>query len=195
MSWSDRTPLARSFSAVAALLVVSVGLSGCFSPMYLGAGGNLGAQLRAISVDPVPDNLGHYLRDQLITNLNGTGDSAAAKYRLQLTSAERVQTALIDIVTQRAQDATVVTDITYKLIPIQGGAPLVSGTVTSAAVYDRSAPTLCQYPGGARRGDPRRQDGGGSDHDADRGQTRRCASGALTRLVLRAETPRGGHAG
>ena len=50
-----------------------------------------------------------------------------------------MQTALIDIVTQRAQDATVVTDITYKLIPIQGGAPLASGTVTSAAVYDRSA--------------------------------------------------------
>lgn len=140
MSWSDRSPLPRSSIAVSALLaVVSIGLSGCFSPMYLGAGGNLGAQLRAISVDPVPDNLGHYLRDQLITNLNGTGDSAAPKYRLQLTSAERVQTALIDIVTQRAQDATVVTDITYKLIPIQGGAPLASGTVTSAAVYDRSA--------------------------------------------------------
>ncbi len=139
MSWSDCPPLPRSSIAAAILVLVSVGLSGCFSPMYLGAGGNLGAQLRAISVDPVPDNLGHYLHDQLITNLNGTGDSAAAKYRLQLTSVERVQTALIDIVTQRAQDATVVTDITYKLIPIQGGAPLVSGTVTSAAVYDRSA--------------------------------------------------------
>ena len=140
MSWSDRSPLPRALLAASAILtLVSVGLSGCFSPMYLGAGGNLGAQLRAIAVDPVPDNLGHYLHDQLITNLNGTGDSAAAKYRLQLTSAERVQTALIDIVTQRAQDATVVTDITYKLIPIQGGAPIVSGTVTSAAVYDRSA--------------------------------------------------------
>ncbi len=140
MSWSDHPPLSRSSLAVLAVLtIVSVGFSGCFSPMYLGASGNLGAELRAISVDPVPDNLGHYLRDQLITNLNGTGDSAAARYRLQLTTAERVQTALIDIVTQRAQDATVVTDITYKLIPIGGGAPIAAGTVTSAAVYDRSA--------------------------------------------------------
>ena len=140
MSWSDLPRVPRSSLAASAVLaLVSVGLSGCFSPMYLAAGGNLGAQLRAISVDPVPDSLGHYLRDQLITNLNGTGDSAAPRYRLQLTSSERVQTALIDIVTQRAQDATVVTDITYKLIPIQGGAPLATGTITSAAVYDRSA--------------------------------------------------------
>ena len=140
MSWSDLPRLRRSSRAASAILaLVSIGLSGCFSPMYMAGDGNLGAKLRAISVDPVPDSLGHYLRDQLITNLNGTGGSAAPRYRLQLTSAERVQTALIDIVTQRAQDATVVTDITYKLIPIQGGAPLASGTITSAAVYDRSA--------------------------------------------------------
>lgn len=148
MSWSDHPPLPRSSCAATALLVLaSVGLSGCFAPMYLGGDANLGAQLRAISVDPVPDSLGHYLHDQLITNLNGTGDSAAPRYRLQLTSTERVQTALIDIVTQRAQDATVVTDITYKLIPIQGGAPLVSGTVTSAAVYDRSAQRFANIRG------------------------------------------------
>jgi len=138
MSWSDK--LQRSSTVMPSLLgAMALGLGGCFAPMYMGAGGNLGGQLRAIAVDPVPERLGHYLRDQLITDLNGTGDKPAPRYRLVLTTATRVQTALIDIVTQRAQDAAVVTDITYRLLPIEGGAPVAAGTVTSFAVYDRSA--------------------------------------------------------
>ena len=105
MSWCDRRP------ATAALLgAIALGLGGCFTPMYMGAGGGLGGDLQAIAVDPVPERLGHYLRDQLITDLNGTGDKPDPRYRLQLTTAERVQTALVDITTQRAQNATVVTD-------------------------------------------------------------------------------------
>jgi len=125
MSWSDK--LQRSSTVMPGLLgAMALGLGGCFAPLY-------------IAVDPVPERLGHYLRDQLITDLNGTGDKPAPRYRLVLTTATRVQTALIDIVTQRAQDAAVVTDITYRLVPIEGGAPVAAGTVTSFAVYDRSA--------------------------------------------------------
>ena len=137
MSWCDR--LLRRAAAPVLLAGVAASLGGCFAPLYSSMGGNLGGELRAIAVDPVPDRLGHYLRDELITALNGTGDRPAPHYRLQLKTSERVQTALVDITTQRAQDATVVTDVTWTLVPVEGGPPVAKGTVTSFATYDRSS--------------------------------------------------------
>ncbi len=136
MSWSDRF---ASMAAPALLVGMAFGLGGCFTPLYGSLGGNLGGELRAIAVDPVPDKLGHYLRDQLITDLNGTGDKPAPHYRLVLTTSERVQTALIDVTTGRPQNATVVTDVTWQLLPVDGGTVVAKGTVTSFASYDRSS--------------------------------------------------------
>ena len=137
MSWSDRLRRGLAPPALAALL--PLGLGGCFTPLYSSAGGNLGGELRAIAVDPVPDRLGHYLRDELITDLNGTGDKPAPRYRLQITTSERVQTALIDVTTQRPDSGTVVTDVKWTLLPVEGGAPIATGSATSFASYDRSA--------------------------------------------------------
>ena len=50
-----------------------------------------------------------------------------------------MQTALIDITTQRAQNASVVTDVTWKLLPMEGSTPIATGKTTSFATYDRSA--------------------------------------------------------
>jgi LPS-assembly lipoprotein len=136
MSWFERP---SPVLAAAALLAMGFGLGGCFTPLYGSLGGGLGGELRAVAVDPVPDKLGHYLRDQLITDLNGTGDRPAPRYRLQLATSERVQTALIDVTTQRPTEATVVTDVTWTLLPIGGGPPVATGKATSFASYDRSA--------------------------------------------------------
>ena len=136
MSWSE------TLSAPLRILTVGtavLGLGGCLQPMYTTVGGNLGGEMRAIAVDPVPERLGHYLQDALITDLNGTGSEVAPKYRLIVTPAERVQSALVDIVSQRAQDATVVTDVNYRLVSTQGNQVIAAGTVSSAATYDRSA--------------------------------------------------------
>ena len=135
MSWSRALSGLFRTSAVGAAVL---GLGGCLQPMYTTVGGNLGAELRAVAVDPVPERLGHYLQDQLVTNLNGTGASVVPKYHLILKPYERVQTALVDIVTSRAQDATVVTDVYYTLMPAGGVTPIATGVVSSAATYDRS---------------------------------------------------------
>ena len=136
MSWSDRPSL---FLAPALLVAVALGLGGCITPLYASLDGGLGGELRAVAVDPVPDKLGHYLRDQLITDLNGTGDRPAPRYRLQISTSERVQTALIDVTTQRPTEASVVTDVNWKLVPVQGGAPVATGKAMSFASYDRSS--------------------------------------------------------
>ena len=139
MSWSE----ARRRAAVAAVLAVAASsLAGCEStgihPLYASRGGTLQTELQSIVVDPVPDRLGHYIGDALKTDLNGTGAVVAPRYHLVVLPKERVQTALIDTVSARAQSGTVITEISYRLVPIGGGAPIASGTVTSAADYDRS---------------------------------------------------------
>lgn len=135
MSWFDR-------SRAAALTTACLALAGCDSigihPLYASRGGSLQAELQSIVVDPIPDRLGHYIGDALQTNLNGTGAQVPPKYHLIVLPKERVQTALIDTVTSRAQAASVITDVAYRLVPFGGGAPIASGTVTSVADYDRS---------------------------------------------------------
>lgn len=133
MWWSD-----RRFFAALAVLGLSLSLAGCFTPMYGGLHGQLGAELQAIAVDPIPDRLGHYIQDELISDLNGTGSSPAAKYRLAVLTKERVQSALVDVVTRRATAATVVIDTDFVLTPVGGSEPIAQGTVTSAATYNRS---------------------------------------------------------
>ena len=132
MSWFEGAAARLAALALPALL------GGCFTPLYNGLHGQLGAELQAVAVDPVPERLGHYLRDELITDLNGTGSTPAPKYRLTLAPKERVQTALVDIVTRRASNGTVVIDTAFTLEPIGGGQPILAGTVTSAASYNRS---------------------------------------------------------
>ncbi len=133
MWWCER----RGYGAGAAL-AASLALSGCFTPLYGSLNGGLGPELEAVAVDPIPDQLGHYLRDSLITDLNGTGSSPAPRYRLAVKPHERVQSALVDVQTGRAQAATVVIDTDYVLTATGVEAPVAKGTVTSAATYDRS---------------------------------------------------------
>ena len=138
MWWFERTgALIRTVPPLAAL-AASLALSGCFTPMYGSLHGNLAGELQAIAVDPIPERLGHYLQDELVTDLNGTGSTPPPKYHLTVTTRERVQSALVDIVTRRASAATVVIDTDYVLTPVAGGPPVTKGTVTSAATYNRS---------------------------------------------------------
>lgn len=136
MWWCDRV------LTLGLAVVVPFALAGCEStglhPLYASHGGVLQSELQAIVVDPIPDRLGHYLGDKLQTGLNGTGERVPPKYHLVVLPRIRVQTPLIDTVTARAQAASVITDVDYRLVPIGGGEPIARGTVTSAATYDRS---------------------------------------------------------
>ncbi len=138
MSWLDACTPWRRLGAPAVIIATSLGLSGCLTPLYGSLNGRLVGELQAVAVDPIPDRLGHYLQDQLITDLNGTGSHPVPKYRLSVATRERVQTALVDVVTRRASAATVVIEADYVLTPVGGDAPVTKGTVTMAATYNRS---------------------------------------------------------
>jgi len=132
MSWFDR---ARG----AAALVMALGLGGCFQPLY-GEASHPGLvdDLRAVEVAPIRDRIGHYLGDDLISNLNGSGETPPAKYRLTVTVAQSAQTPIVESQINAATAATVIGKATFTLTKIDGGAIIYKGDATSAAVYDRT---------------------------------------------------------
>jgi LPS-assembly lipoprotein len=131
MSWFDRIRAVAVFAAF-------VGLGGCLQPLYgEAAHPGLTEDMRAVEVAPIPDRIGHYLGDGLISRLNGSGETPPAKYRLtvKLTQSSRAPTVESQIAT--ADAATVIGEAKFDLIRIENGALIYSGTATASAVYDR----------------------------------------------------------
>ncbi len=123
-------------------LGAALALGGCLQPMYgqfAEGGPGLQSELQAIAVEPVADRVGHYLGDDLISALNGTGSHPPARYRLFVTLNESVQTPLIDTVSGRASAATVVINADYRLMAIDTGLPVTKGTAFVFKSYDRTS--------------------------------------------------------
>jgi LPS-assembly lipoprotein len=139
MSLSETLPPARNWPR-SAVLILALALAGCFQPLYGEAfHPGLTDDMRAIVVSPIRDRIGHYLGDDLIANLNGTGDSPTPKYRLNVTtSVLGSATPTVTSQLQVANAATMTTTATYTLTPYGGGAAILTGTASAAAVYDRT---------------------------------------------------------
>jgi LPS-assembly lipoprotein len=132
MSWFD---CARPAAAVAAALA----LGGCFQPLYgEAAHPGLVEKMREVEVAPISERIGHYLGDDLISNLNGTGSTPAAKYRLTITVTQKTQTPTVESQINAADAATIVGAAKFSLTKIDGGAVIFQGQATTAAVYDRT---------------------------------------------------------
>ena len=138
-----RTDLIAIWSRVfggAGALALAAGLSGCFQPLYgEAAHPGLVEDLRAIEVAPIPNRVGHYLADDLLTDLNGTGQTASPpKYRLVVSITLGTQTPTVNSETNVASSATLTGDATYTLIKVDGGKEVLKGTASEAAAYDRT---------------------------------------------------------
>jgi LPS-assembly lipoprotein len=132
MSWFDR---ARAAAAV----LMALSLGGCFEPLYgEAAHPGLVEDLRAVDVAPIKDRIGHYLGDDLLSNLNGSGETPTPKYRLTVTVAQSAQTPTVESQINAADSATVIGKASFALTKIDGGAVIYRGEATSAAVYDRT---------------------------------------------------------
>lgn len=123
----------------AAALVMTLALGGCFQPLYSeSAHPGLVDNLKAVEVAPIKDRVGHYLGDDLISKLNGTGETPSPKYRLVVTMSVSATTPTIESQINAADAATVTGRAAIKLTKIEGGAVIYSGEAISAAVYDRT---------------------------------------------------------
>ena len=135
MWWSDR---ARGLAALA----LALSLGGCFQPLYSEAAHpGLVADLQAIVVAPIKDRIGHYLGDDLISSLNGTGSTPTPKYRLTVTLTQKSQTPTVESQVNAANAATVIGTAKFSLVQLEGEKAdkvVFQGEATTAAVYDRT---------------------------------------------------------
>ena len=132
MSWFDR-------ARAAAALTAALALGGCFQPLYgEAAHPGLVEKMREVEVAPIPDRIGHYLGDDLIAKMKGSGETPPAKYRLTIKLTQISQTPTVESQINTADSATVVGAATFNLTRIDTGAVLYAGSATSAAAYDRT---------------------------------------------------------
>ncbi len=130
--------LSKSLGLLAALTLAGA-VAGCFQPLYSEAAHpGLVEDLRAIEVLPIKDRIGHYLADNLTTDLNGTGQTPPPKYRLTVTVATASATPTVSSLTNIATSATMNGDATYTLNKVDGGALVLKGVASANATYDRS---------------------------------------------------------
>jgi LPS-assembly lipoprotein len=111
-------------------------LSGCgFHPMY-GGGGKLGPQLASIYVEPVPENDGYELRNQLIDLLGSDGREAGKTYTLKLTLAQESNGVALqnDATITRYNDTLTVSYV----LTDANGKQVTSGSQSSLASYNTS---------------------------------------------------------
>jgi LPS-assembly lipoprotein len=138
MSWSEIWPSSKDRRVFAALLL-ALPAGGCFQPLYGEAvHPGLTADMQAIAVEPISDRIGHYLGDDLIVNLNGTGSTPAPKYRLTVKVVQSTTTPTVTSQIQVANAATVSAIATYVLKPAGGSETLVTDKANAVAVYDRT---------------------------------------------------------
>lgn len=147
MSWSSRgfMPTRR----VASVAVLALALTGCLRPLYgpTASGERLSDVLASLQVDNITvptgqERLGHYLRSELVFDLDGSGQPRPKRYSLNIKVQETVQTAIVDTTTGRAEAATVVAVASFELLRTGNATPVTAGTATSSATYDRSTQRL-----------------------------------------------------
>ena len=145
MSWS-RGPRSRVLVVLAAL-TLACGLAGCFQPLYSEAAHpGLVEDLRAIEVAPIKDRIGHYLADNLTTDLNGTGQTPPPKYRLTVTVTTGTSTPTVSSLTNVATSATMTAEAPFYARPRSMEArrcSLASPTRMRPTIVPSSATTIC----------------------------------------------------
>ena len=134
----------RSVINVAAVATLALGLSACLRPLYGPTPSGASLQNVLASID-VPEHkwadsqavVGHYLRSELIYELNGSGSDTPKKYKLKMSLRERLSTPIISSVTGLAQSATITGELTFTLTSLDDKKVISTGTATAQATYDR----------------------------------------------------------
>src|SRR5271157_3861947 len=104
--------VSRRTSGKVFVFALAFALSGC-QPLYgPGIGGDsVAAEMQAIKIEPIPERLGHYVENELIFALNGTGSSPTPKYRLIVTLRERLATPVVNTFTGHAEAGDVMSTL------------------------------------------------------------------------------------
>lgn len=147
MSSPDRLPSPRAQmgrGAALALLTLALPLlGGCFRPLYgpTPSGVSLSDALASVEVEKAAspegqERIGHYVRSELIFDLDGSGETHPKRYKLSLDTAETVQAASVNLTTGFA-DVAILNGTVKFVLKNQAGGVVLSGTSRANASYQR----------------------------------------------------------
>ncbi len=136
--WSSK--LSRPVLAAALALAVA----GCFRPLYgpTASGVPVQSSLAAVEVAKVnvpqgQEQLSHYLRSELVFELDGSGTISQKNYRLTVNASEAVQITITDTITGRADAAMLNVTARYTLTSLDGKREVLTGLARTSATYFR----------------------------------------------------------
>ncbi|TDR87122.1 LPS assembly lipoprotein LptE [Enterovirga rhinocerotis] len=119
-------------------------LAGCFRPLYgpTASGVPVQQSLAAIEVAKVTvpqgqEQLSHYLRSELVFELDGSGTVSQKRYQLAVNAAEAIQITITDTITGRADAAQLNVTARYTLTSLDGKREVLTGTAKTSATYFR----------------------------------------------------------
>jgi LPS-assembly lipoprotein len=129
---------------LAATALLALGAAACLRPLHgpTASGVRMQDVLAAIEVEqvaaaPAQQRLTHYLRSELVFDLDGSGQPPPKRYKLVIAAAEVVSAPLVDTVTGRASAATLIATANYTLSSLDGTRVITTGKATASASYDR----------------------------------------------------------
>jgi LPS-assembly lipoprotein len=121
-----------------------ISLAACLRPLNAPGlnGASASQSLSTIEIAPLTpaygqERLGHYLRSELIFDLDGSGSGKNKLYKLSFTTTERLQTPIVNTITGRAESASLIGEATYTLTSLDGSKVITSGKAVASASYDR----------------------------------------------------------
>jgi len=149
MSSSDTAkrdlPKPRGHAALAAVLCLAALAGGCFQPLYAEnttsvTGGSIKNTLKEVEIPEIKGLIGHYLRNELVFELDG-GDEPDRAKRLKFNAsiAESIEVVTVDYANGRADSAILVATANWTLTEIGSGKVVSKGINVVRAPYERSS--------------------------------------------------------
>jgi LPS-assembly lipoprotein len=124
------------------IALLSLGLGGCFRPLYGSAEfGGLAVQqgLAGVSIDIQGERMAHYIRNELEFNLRGGDPNVApVTHRLVVTAKQVTAAAVVDRLTGTAESGYMTISAKYWLYPKDKSKADTEGDASVLVSYDRS---------------------------------------------------------
>lgn len=149
MSSSEAAKRDASQPSRRAMLAAALGAAalagGCFQPLYAEntrsiTGGNVKNTLKEVEIPEIKGLMGHYLRNELVFELDGGGEPDRAKrLKFNTSIAESIEVVTVDYQNGRADSAVLVATATWTVTEIASGKVVSKGTNIVRAPYERSS--------------------------------------------------------
>jgi LPS-assembly lipoprotein len=147
MWWHEHRSTASRFAGLAAVLALAGLVAGCFEPLYgeksLAGGPGLNQRFRTIGIDPIKAPSGTpnariavELQNDLSFNFTGGAGQTGKTHQLIVNLATQNQQVIVDITTARPDVQQFGINVTYSLVEVATGKPVVSDTTFARVSYD-----------------------------------------------------------